>query len=85
MPYDSNHCVFAGSHEVLHQLLAPFRVLYKLSPWLVQMLSPIGLGMMQALSMVLPIEHNLTSMLAVSTIVALSSPMLAYWATRKLQ
>jgi hypothetical protein len=78
-------CYAFGSHQGLHQLLAPFRVLYKLCPWLVQMLSPIGLGMMQALSMVLPIEHNLTSMLAVSTIVALSSPVLAYWTARKLK
>merc|ERR1711966_88801 len=78
-------CYAFGSHQVLHQLLAPFRVLYKLCPWLVQMLSPIGVGTMQALSIVLPIEHNLTPMLTVSTIVALSSPMLAYWAARNMK
>ena len=66
----------AGNHEQLHQMLAPFRMLYQLSPRSASALSSIGVMSMDFLSWVMPIEQYLGAMLAVSVATALTVPTL---------
>ena len=73
----SAYRVRAGSHETLHALLAPFRMLYKASPCLAHTLALPGFTLIQLLSAWLPIDQHLVSMLAFSITMALIVPVLA--------
>lgn len=68
--------VCVASHEVVHQLVAPFRLLYKVSPSSLQALSWGILGLMDILSLAVSNTYTL-ELLVVSTTIILFLPIAA--------
>jgi hypothetical protein len=69
----------AGTHEVMHKILAPFRALFTVSPTLVRVADNTGKPVFNALSAacsMLPFKVTMDAVLAASAVVAISVPVM---------
>ena len=65
-----------GGHELVHALLAPFRLLYLVSPTMVTLISASGLWLLAAVSTVISIEHHLAAVLGACVLFSLMLPLM---------